>query len=188
MIESFVLLLAYLLGSICSAIIISKAARLPDPRLQGSKNPGATNILRLGGKKLAALTLLLDALKGFLAVIIARLLGLEILSLVVLAAVLGHVFPVFYGFSGGKGIATAIGGILAYSPLLAVIGILTWVAIAWFARYSSLASLLAVAAVLVASFFEQATLALPGLALLIVWTHRENIYRLYRGEESRLQF
>lgn len=184
---------AYLLGSISTGIITSKVMGLPDPRNQGSGNPGATNVLRLGGKKAAAITLLGDMLKGLIPVLVARALGAEdhILAAVGLAAFLGHLYPIFFGFHGGKGVATALGVLLGISwPVgLAVIGI--WLLMAKLFKISSLSAISA--AVMTPLFMwrleESAvflTLAIL-LAILLVWRHRSNIKRLLEGSEGKIQ-
>lgn len=181
---------AYALGSICSAILICQAAKLPDPRAEGSKNPGATNVLRIAGKKYAAMVLVADMLKGLIAVLLARLVGVDgfALSLVALAAVLGHIFPLFFDFKGGKGVATALGALLGLSFLIALVVILIWLAMAKVFRYSSLAALTAIGASPVIALLLQPSysLALFALAALLAWTHRENIERLRAGTESKI--
>ncbi|MCI4439802.1 glycerol-3-phosphate 1-O-acyltransferase PlsY [Tibeticola sp.] len=199
---SFVAILAaYLIGSLSFAVIVSRAMGLADPRTFGSGNPGATNVLRSGSKKAAVLTLLLDAAKGWLPVVaVASLgapygLGTGTVALVGLAAFLGHLYPVFFGFKGGKGVATAAGVLLALQPWLGAATLLTWILIAGFFRYSSLASI--VAAVFAPLFYllgdgrvwtaEPATsLAISAMTLLLLWRHRENIRRLVQGTESRI--
>lgn len=184
--------IAYLLGSLSSAIIIARMAGLKDPREVGSGNPGATNILRYGGKKLAALTLLGDMLKGVIPVVGARLITDDalILSLVAGGAFLGHLFPVFFGFKGGKGVATALGVFLGLSPLLAAAMMGTWLLMALVFRYSSLSALVAAAMAPVYSLW-----LLPGTAYLVMsaviaallfYRHRGNIQRLLRGEEDKI--
>ncbi|HEY5789789.1 MAG TPA: glycerol-3-phosphate 1-O-acyltransferase PlsY, partial [Gammaproteobacteria bacterium] len=140
-------LVAYLLGSLSSAVIVCRLAGLPDPRSGGSGNPGATNVLRLGGKRLAAVTLLGDLLKGLLPVLAARLLGVEpaLLGVIALAAFLGHLYPLFFGFRGGKGVATALGVLLGLDWVVGLATLLTWLAVALLSRYSSLSSLVATA-------------------------------------------
>jgi len=194
-------LAAYLLGSLSFAVIVSALMGLQDPRTFGSKNPGATNVLRSGSKPAAIVTLLLDGLKGWLPVFLVRLYGkpygLEdgTVAMVALAAFLGHLFPVFFRFQGGKGVATFIGVVFGIHPLLGIATAATWLIIAFFFRYSSLASL--VAAVFAPSFYllgnriqwyaEAAiALALVAMALLLGWRHRENIGRLLQGKESKL--
>jgi acyl phosphate:glycerol-3-phosphate acyltransferase len=184
--------LAYLLGSLSTAVIVSRLAGLPDPREQGSKNPGATNVLRLGGKKAAAITLAGDALKGWLPVLLATALKVspEILAAVGLVAFLGHLYPIFFGFKGGKGVATALGVLSGFSGWvgLAVLG--TWLAMAALFRFSSLAALTAATLAPVYIWFLLHSPVLTGAALtmtfLLISRHRANIERLLKGEESRI--
>jgi len=186
------LLAAYLLGSLSAAVLLSRAFGLPDPRSYGSGNPGATNVLRTGNKKIAALTLLGDGIKGALAVWFAMAMGTQfstqswLPALAGLAAFVGHLWPVFFGFKGGKGVATALGVLLALNPLLGLATLLTWLAIFALTRISSLSALVASAA---APFFaagldEPGLGALVILVILIFWRHRTNIQRLIRGEEG----
>ncbi|NBS17480.1 MAG: glycerol-3-phosphate 1-O-acyltransferase PlsY [Gammaproteobacteria bacterium] len=184
--------LAYLMGSLSTAVIVSKLFGLPDPRQEGSKNPGATNVLRLGGKKAAAITLIGDALKGLIPVLIARHfeLPVEILAAVGLAAFLGHLFPVFFGFRGGKGVATALGVLSGFSIWVGLAVLATWLLMAFLFRISSLAALLAAALsplylwlILHSGVLAGAALA---MALLLISRHRGNIERLLKGEESRI--
>lgn len=188
-------LLSYLLGSLSSAVIICHFAQLPDPRLAGSKNPGTTNVLRLGGKKLAAFTLLCDVLKGALPILVARLFNVHpiTIGLMMLAVVLGHMYPIFYGFKGGKGVATAAGAILALSWPAGVLLILTWVLIAFIFKISSLAAL--TAAVLAPFYVGFSLGAHQGyifagfvivMSILVIIRHRANIQRLMKGEEPKI--
>lgn len=194
-------LAAYLLGSLAFAVIVSRAMGLNDPRTFGSKNPGATNVLRSGSKAAAIVTLLLDAMKGFVPIVLVRLYGKEYglgdgtVALVALAAFLGHLYPVFFRFQGGKGVATFIGAVFGIHWLLGIATGLTWLIIAFFFRYSSLASL--VAAVFAPVYYlmgdriqwyaeKPVTAALFAMAGLLAWRHRENIQRLLKGTESRL--
>ncbi len=185
-------LMAYLFGSISSAIIVSKLMGLDDPRTQGSGNPGATNVLRLGGKKAAIITLAGDVLKGLLPVIIAKSLTSSptILALTAIAAFLGHLYPVFFGFKGGKGVATAIGAIIGLSASVAGLLTLTWLVIAVVTRYSSLAALIASALAPVYAWWLGMPMAIIWAILLIAamlfWRHRENISRLLSGNESKI--
>nr|WP_326542579.1 glycerol-3-phosphate 1-O-acyltransferase PlsY [Pseudorhodoferax sp.] len=194
-------LAAYLLGSLSFAVIVSRAMGLADPRSYGSKNPGATNVLRSGSKAAAVTTLLLDALKGWLPVALVvwhgQRFGLEegTVALVGLAAFLGHLYPVFFRFQGGKGVATALGVLFGVDWMLGLAAALTWVIIAFFFRYSSLASLVAAVFAPVYYLFgnglawyadKRIALALGVMALLLFWRHRENIARLAQGRESRL--
>jgi len=192
---------AYLLGSLSFAVIVSRTMGLNDPRTYGSKNPGATNVLRSGSKAAAVITLLLDAVKGWLPVVLVQAFGkpygLEdgTVALVGLAAFLGHLWPVFFRFEGGKGVATALGVLVGISPWLGLATLLTWVIIAFFVRYSSLASL--AAAVFAPLYYvlfggvlwyTDATIgvSIAAMSALLVWRHRENIRRLMAGTESRL--
>lgn len=192
MLISLALLLgAYLIGSLSSAVMLCKMAGLPDPRTEGSKNPGATNVLRLGGKKLAATVLLIDVLKGVVPVLIARALGLDIngLAAIALAAFLGHLFPVFFQFRGGKGVATALGAFLALSPALAGAALLTWVAVFVVSRISSLSAILAAAmAPLYGMWLLDGLVArwlVLVMAVLLLIRHHSNIQRLLAGTEGR---
>ena len=192
---------AYLLGSLSFAVIVSKCMGLNDPRTYGSKNPGATNVLRSGSKPAALVTLLLDGVKGWLPVALVswfgKPYGLEdgSVALVALAAFLGHLFPLFFRFEGGKGVATALGVMFGVDWVLGLASALTWLIIAVFFRYSSLASL--VAAVFAPVFYlfgndvawyvdTRILLALVLIALGLATRHRENILRLVQGKESRL--
>ncbi|TPW18527.1 MAG: acyl-phosphate glycerol 3-phosphate acyltransferase [Halothiobacillaceae bacterium] len=189
MLDLILIVCAYLLGSISTAIIVCRLMELPDPRTQGSHNPGATNVLRIGGKKAAAITLIGDCLKGLLPVGVATLLGAgnTTLALVAMAAFLGHLYPLFFRFQGGKGVATAFGVFLGLSWPLGLLLALTWVVIAKLFRISSLAALLTTAltplyAWLLALPPPQLLISLP-LCLLVIWRHRENIRRLWHGKE-----
>ncbi len=193
--------LAYLLGSLPFAVLVSRAMGLADPRSYGSGNPGATNVLRSGSKAAAALTLLLDGGKGWLAVWLAQRaaqagwLEAAAVPLVALAVVLGHMWPLFLRFRGGKGVATAAGVLLAANPWLGLASVLTWLIVAVFFRYSSLAAL---AAAVFAPFYAllgqklvwrlqpSLVLALGAISLLVIWRHQHNIRKLLRGEESRI--
>lgn len=182
----------YLLGSISAAIVVCWLLRLPDPRSQGSGNPGATNVLRIGGKRAAAATLLGDLAKGLVPVVAANVAGLSstALALVALAAFLGHLFPLFFGFRGGKGVATAFGVLLGLAPLAALAALGTWIAVAAVFRISSLAALTAC----VLSPLYLWGLGAPAIyvftfvlvAALLLWRHRSNIERLLAGTESRI--
>jgi acyl phosphate:glycerol-3-phosphate acyltransferase len=187
---------AYLVGSLSFAVIVSRALGLADPRGYGSGNPGATNVLRSGHRAAAAATLALDALKGLLPVLAVQLFGQAYglregtVALVGLAAFLGHLWPVYFHFQGGKGVATAAGVLFGIDPWLGAATLATWLIIAFFLRYSSLASI--VAAVF-APFYQlliwgagPIALAILAMSLLLVWRHRANIARLFAGTESRL--
>jgi glycerol-3-phosphate acyltransferase PlsY len=192
---------AYLIGSLSFAVIVSRALGMADPRSYGSGNPGATNVLRSGNKGAALATLLLDGFKGWLPVFAGQQwgaawgLGPNTAALVGLAAFIGHLYPVFFGFKGGKGVATALGVLVGFDWLLGLAAGASWLIIAFFFRYSSLASI-------VASLFAPAYYVLGGniawpletgvfftflaMSLLLIWRHRENIRRLWAGTESKL--
>ena len=185
-----VIVAAYLLGSISFGIVVSRLAGLPDPRTYGSKNPGATNVLRTGKRAMAALTLVGDAAKGFVAVWIALVLAPWAAAYAGVAAFLGHLFPVFHRFQGGKGVATAAGVLLGLDAWLGLGTIVTWIVIAGFFRYSSLASLVAALFAVFYSFWlfglAPVTAAVAFIAALLAWRHRANIGRLVAGTEPRL--
>lgn len=181
---------AYLAGSLLFALPVARLWHLPDPRAQGSGNPGATNIYRTGGWQPALVTLILDAFKGWLPVWLAHLAGLSILAqaMVALCAVTGHMIPVFYRFKGGKGVATALGAGLALAPLTTLIMATLWMLVMWRWRISAVASLVAiVSGPVISAFLEPGTLPLFGLlAILIVVRHRNNLIRLAQGRETGL--
>jgi glycerol-3-phosphate acyltransferase PlsY len=185
-------LLGYLAGSISTAILVCRAMGLPDPRSEGSRNPGATNVLRFGGRKAAAITLAGDFLKGLLPVLLARWVGLDEtgLALTALAAFLGHLYPVFFGFEGGKGVATAFGAILGLSWPVALAALATWLFMAFVARVSSLSALTAAALTpLFAWGFGVTGIPLAVLLImvgLLVWRHRSNIKNLLAGVEDKI--
>ncbi|MBP1148500.1 MULTISPECIES: glycerol-3-phosphate 1-O-acyltransferase PlsY [Methylocaldum] len=188
----FLVPLAYFLGSLSSAVIVSRLFRLPDPREQGSKNPGATNVLRLGGKKAAAITLLGDAAKGLVPILLAKAFDADLLviALVGLAAFFGHLYPVFFQFKGGKGVATALGVLLGFSWMVGLAALLTWIAIAFVSRISSLAALAASVLAPVYVWLLTGSEALIGasvvMVLFLIWRHRGNIERLRHGQEARI--
>lgn len=195
--EYLIVLGGYLLGSISFAVVVSRLYSLPDPRTYGSGNPGATNVLRSGRKIAAAITLLGDGGKGFAATWLAAAIagGGEhagvVVALAGLAVFVGHLFPVFHGFRGGKGVATAAGVLLGFNPWLGLGTILTWVSVAVFFRISSLAALVAALFAPAYAFWLfgwQPSLvgAVGAIAVLLVWRHSENLARLARGEESRI--
>jgi len=193
MIAQFLLPVAgYLAGSLASAIIICRLMGLPDPRQGGSGNPGATNVLRLGGKKAAALTLVGDTLKGVIPVLVGYLLDLAhwSVALTALAAFLGHLYPLYFRFQGGKGVATALGATAALSWPVGLAFAATWLLVAWTSRFSSLASLLAAAAspgfaiALTGNWTD--ALVFGVIATFIFWRHRQNIVRLRAGTEGRI--
>ena len=191
-------IVAYLIGSISFAVVMSHAFGLSDPRTYGSKNPGATNVLRSGNKKAAIATLIGDAAKGWFAVWLAERLGPQFgvgelgIALVALAVFLGHLYPIFFRFVGGKGVATALGVLIALNPWLGLATLITWLVIAYAFRYSSLAAL---AASLFAPFYfgllfgidqPEKLLAVIIMSALLVWRHRGNIANLMAGKESKL--
>ncbi len=189
-------LAAYLIGSLSFAVIVSRMMGLGDPRSYGSGNPGATNVLRSGNKTAAILTLLFDALKGFVPVLLADQLGAKYglhagtVALVGLAAFLGHLWPVFFRFKGGKGVATAAGVLLAFNPWLGLATLATWLIIVVFFRYSSLASIVAAA---FAPFYQlliweagSIAVAITVMSLLLIWRHSANIQKLIAGTESKV--
>ncbi|MEC7119572.1 MAG: glycerol-3-phosphate 1-O-acyltransferase PlsY [Pseudomonadota bacterium] len=191
---SFILLLviAYLLGSICSAIPICRLFGLPDPRSTGSANPGASNVMRLGGKWPAVLTFLTDAFKGTPPILLGYALGLSItqVSLIAVAAILGHLYPLYYQFKGGKGVATAFGTLLVLDWRLFVVAGFAWLAIFVLARISSVASLGSMLlAVPIASYLlnDQLLIGVSLIGLLILWRHQQNIRDLVSGAERQFR-
>jgi glycerol-3-phosphate acyltransferase PlsY len=194
-------LAAYLIGSLSFAVIVTRLMGLNDPRTYGSKNPGATNVLRSGNKAAAVATLLLDAFKGWLPVVLVRWYGKPYglddgtAAMVGLAAFVGHLFPVYFRFAGGKGVATALGVLVATSGILGLATGVTWLLVAYFMRYSSLAALVAAVFAPVYYIFgdglawymdKRVLLALSIMSMLLIWRHAENISRLLQGKESRL--
>ena len=189
-------LAAYLIGSVSFAVVVSRLMGLADPRSYGSRNPGATNVLRTGNKTAAVLTLVGDAAKGLVAVMLAKALAARFgfgdgtIALVALAVFLGHLFPVFYRFEGGKGVATAAGVLLALHPLLGLGVLVSWLLIAFFFRYSSLAAL--VAAVFAPLWYlflfrpDPIAAAVAVMSALLIWRHSGNIRNLISGKESRI--
>ena len=190
------IVVAYLIGSVSFAVVVSRAMGLADPRSYGSGNPGATNVLRTGNRRAAILTLVGDAAKGAVAVLLARTLADRFgfddltLTLVGLAAFIGHLYPVFHGFQGGKGVATAAGVLLALSPWLGLATLATWIVVAVFLRYSSLAAL--VAAVFAPAYYmllagaDAVLVPLVAMSALLVWRHAKNIGNLIAGREARI--
>ncbi len=184
---------AYLIGSVSTAIIVCKVLKLPDPRTQGSNNPGATNVLRIGGKKAAAITLIGDGLKGVVPVLIAHYLefGLVDVALVALFSFLGHVYPVFFGFKGGKGVATFLGALLAINYIAGLGFVITWLFVAKVLKISSLSAL--IATLLTPVYFYLITLdviasyVISIICLWIFYTHRENIKRILSGDEGKIK-
>ncbi len=188
--SALTVLAAYCLGSVSFAIAVSRLMQLPDPRTYGSRNPGATNVLRTGKRAAAALTLAGDAGKGWLAVWLAQLYAPEAAALAGLAVFLGHLFPLFHRFKGGKGVATAAGVLFGLDVWLGLGSLATWIVIAAFFRYASLASLVAA---LFAPFFAwyiglsyDMLLVVTSIAALLAWRHKGNIGRLFAGTESRI--
>jgi glycerol-3-phosphate acyltransferase PlsY len=196
-----VVVAAYLCGSLSFAVLVSRAMGLEDPRTYGSGNPGATNVLRSGSKKAAIATLLLDAVKGYIPVVLVRQfgepygLGNMAVALVALAAFAGHLWPVFFKFKGGKGVATAAGVLLGINPFLGLATLLTWVIVAWYFRYSSLAAIASAAFAPLFYFYgggivwptsRAITLAIMAMSMLLVWRHKDNMSRLLDGTESQL--
>jgi len=191
-----VAVVAYLIGSVSFAVIVSSVMGLADPRSYGSKNPGATNVLRSGNKTAAILTLIGDAFKGWLAVWLVSHFGARYglddtaIALAAIAVFLGHLYPVFFRFKGGKGVATAAGVLLAINPVLGIATLLTWLIVAFFTRYSSLAALAAaVFAPLFDGFLFGANiiaLSIVVMSSLLIWRHRGNIAKLMAGQESRI--
>ncbi len=185
------LILAYLAGSVSAAIIVCRVMGLPDPRTDGSRNPGTTNVLRLGGKKAAILTLLGDMLKGLLPVLAARHYGLDVMlvSAVGFAAFMGHLYPIFFRFEGGKGVATALGVLLALSPIIGGTVITLWITAFALTRYSSLGAIVGfIAAPILTQFFmPEAMLGVVGMSLLLLARHKANMKALIEGTERRFK-
>lgn len=188
--------LAYLVGSLSFAVIVSRTMGLADPRSYGSGNPGATNVLRSGNRWAAILTLAFDALKGYVPVLLALIYAPQLgfgegsIALIGLGAFIGHLWPLFFGFRGGKGVATAAGVLLAFNPLLGAATLATWLIIAFFFRYSSLAS---IAAALFAPLYQllfwgagPIAVAVGAMCLLLIWRHAANIQKLIAGTESKI--
>ncbi|KPK54023.1 MAG: acyl-phosphate glycerol 3-phosphate acyltransferase [Thiotrichales bacterium SG8_50] len=192
MVEYSAILIGYLLGSVSSAVVVARALHLQDPREVGSGNPGATNVLRYGGKGAAIATLLGDLLKGVVAVLIARELSAQpsVIAATMIAVFLGHLFPVFFGFKGGKGVATALGAYLGASPWVGGALAITWVVVAVVSRYSSLSALVATA---LSPLYVWYWLGDPAyvvgsilMSAILFWRHRGNVKRLLDGSESKI--
>ena len=183
---------AYLLGSISAAIIVCKTLGLSDPRTGGSGNPGTTNVMRLYGKKAAFLTLVGDIFKGIIPVLLAKVIVNSefIIAICGLATFLGHIFPVYFKFEGGKGVATLIGILFATHWLLGVSYIITWILTALIFRYSSLAALIAALPIPIYSYFiehnNQYTISFAVIAIILFWRHKPNIYNLLNGKEDKI--
>lgn len=193
MLEDILIVLAgYLIGSISTAVVVGRLMGMADPRSEGSRNPGATNMLRLGGKKAGALTLIGDMLKGVVAVLLARFLdaSVTVQAATAVAAFLGHLYPLYFGFKGGKGVATALGVMLGLHWPAGLATILTWLLVAGIFRISSLAAL--VAAALAPVYFwwlrpePSFIIALLSMTLMLYWRHRENIHNLIAGTEGKI--
>ena len=192
-IENLISVCAYLIGSVSSAIIVCKIMRLPDPRSHGSGNPGATNVLRVGGKKAAAITLFGDMLKGFLPVFVANLLHVSDVALAVIgfAAFIGHLFPVFFGFKGGKGVATMLGVMFGFHWAVGLATAVTWLVIAKVFKISSLSALIATAlapfyVLLIIGSIKALIISTAVMTLILFWRHRSNIQNLISGKEGRI--
>lgn len=184
------IILAYLVGSISSAVLVCRLHGLPDPREHGSHNPGATNVMRLGGRLAALWVLLCDMLKGTLPVYLAWYLGVSplYLGLVAISACLGHMYPLFFDFRGGKGVATALGALMPIGLDMGAAMIVTWLAVLLLTGYSSLAALIAALLAPVYTYLLKPAYTLPVamLCALVIFRHHENIYRLLHGQESRI--
>ena len=183
---------AYLLGSVSAAILVCKTLGLSDPRTGGSGNPGTTNVMRLYGKKAAFLTLVGDIFKGIIPVLLAKVIVNSefIIAICGLAAFLGHIFPIYFKFEGGKGVATLIGILFATNWLLGVSYIITWILTALIFRYSSLAALIAVLPIPIYSYFiehsNQYAISFAIIAIILFWRHKPNIYNLLNGKENKI--
>ncbi len=192
MIDIVFIIAAYLLGSISSAIIVCRLMRLPDPRSQGSNNPGATNVLRIGGKKPAAITLFGDMLKGFIPVLLANLMGVgeTTLAAVAMAVFLGHLYPLFFHFQGGKGVATALGVQFGLSWMIGGSVAAIWLFMGYVIKISSLSALVSMALAPIIVWLVTGSIVLTGMSvvmtLLLFWRHRSNIQKLLAGKESKI--
>ncbi len=192
MIDLTLIAVAYLLGSISSAIIVCRVMGLPDPRCQGSNNPGATNVLRIGGKKPAAITLFGDTLKGFIPVLIANLMGVDnnTLAAVAIAAFLGHLYPIFFHFQGGKGVATALGVQFGLHWMIGGAVALIWLFMAYVIKISSLSALISMALAPVIIWLVTGSTTLTAMSVvmtvLLFWRHRSNIQKLIAGNEGKI--
>lgn len=188
------IIVGYLIGSLSSAILVCKAFGLPDPRMQGSNNAGATNVLRIGGKKAAAITFIGDVAKGIIPILIAQTMGLDLLSMtfIALSAFLGHVYPIFFGFKGGKGVATFLGSLFALNYLVGLSFALIWLFVAKVLKISSLSALVATLLMPAIFYFlnNQNLNATYIVALICVWifyTHKSNIARILSGDEGKIK-
>ena len=193
MLETILIFAGYLAGSLSAAIITCRLMGLPDPRTQGSKNPGATNVLRVGGKKAAAITLFGDAVKGVIPVVTAQLMGMPplILALTALAAFFGHLYPVFFNFRGGKGVATAFGVLFALAWPVAIALLATWLVMAKVFNISSLAALAAACLSPLYMWWlrpeQEFIIVAAVISLLLLWRHRSNIQNLIAGTEGKIR-
>lgn len=190
MLITLICICAYLIGSVSSAVLVCQLFKLPDPRFSGSNNPGATNVLRLGGKLPAALVLSFDILKGTIPVWGAYFLGVEPnwLGAIAVAACLGHIYPVFFHFNGGKAVATAFGALLPIGLSLGGLLIATWAIVVWLTRYSSLGAIITVALAPIYTWLIKPLYTVPVsfLTVLIIFRHRANIKRLLQGKEPKI--
>ncbi|MBI1424734.1 MAG: glycerol-3-phosphate 1-O-acyltransferase PlsY [Gammaproteobacteria bacterium] len=191
--EIVLIVCAYLIGSISSAILVCKLMHLPDPRAHGSGNPGATNVLRVGGKKAAAITLFGDMLKGLLPALVAQLLGVSFLALALtgFAAFIGHLLPIFFGFKGGKGVATMLGVMFGFHWAVGLATALTWLLVAKVFKISSLSALVATVlapfyVLLIMGSNKPLIIATAVMTLILFWRHRSNIQNLLSGKEGRI--
>ncbi len=188
--EILLIISSYLIGSLSSSIIVCKILRLPDPRTTGSKNAGATNISRFASKKVTFVVLFADILKGVIAIAIAEYFLLETLfiNIISIAVVLGHIFPIFFNFRGGKGIATFFGVLIILSPTLSIIALISWILVILLFKYSSLASIVSTIVVAIFSYFISYDnfIGLTILSLLLIIKHQENIVRLIKGKENKI--
>ncbi len=182
--------IAYLMGSLSSAVVVCRLYQLPDPRAAGSNNPGATNVFRLGGRVPAALVMFMDVFKGTVPVYCSYWMGIEPVALgfIGVAACLGHIFPLYFGFKGGKAVATAFGVLLPLGPELAGLLILTWLLVMFVWGYASLAAIIAVSLAPLFTWFIKPMYTVPVimLSVLIIFRHKDNIQRLLKGEESKV--
>lgn len=186
--------LSYGMGSLCSAVIVSRLCHLPDPRLQGSRNPGTTNVLRIAGKKYALIVLLADLLKGLIPILVAKTLDLApaYWGYVGLAAVLGHIYPIFFKFKGGKGVATALGVLFGLHWALGLAAVITWLSVAVLTRYSSLAAMIALSlsplyAWLIITAAPNLFIPVAWMAVCVLYQHQDNMRRLWQGQESKIK-
>jgi acyl phosphate:glycerol-3-phosphate acyltransferase len=193
MIMSFIMIIiAYLIGSVSTAIIICKTLNLPDPRTEGSKNAGASNVVRLAGKKVGAMVMAGDGVKGLIAVMLAHFVGVGpfAIGLVAFAAVVGHVFPLYFNFEGGKGVATAIGSLFGISLILGIIAVIVWFAMVKTYEMASMASLAAIGSAIILSllFAPGAFVGLLLIGGLVAFKHKDNIDRIRAGTEAKIKF